>query len=208
MNKFFAKKLTGSQKPIIITLVVVAITLLALVAFSIFSQSKTAPGDLINQGQVEQASGTPIDYADLVVMDQVEKDKFRDDVPANVIVPGVDTKLSEAEQKEIALPTVVVPAAPGSDNKYRNFSVVVNNNVFEPSKIIVNVGDNVYVDFTALDKDYDIVFPSYDQMQVVKKGQTKPLIFQALGEGSFTYYCSACGGPEAGPKGSFIIVSP
>jgi hypothetical protein len=43
-------------------------------------------------------------------------------------------------------------------------------------------------------------------LQNAQQGETKILEFQANQEGSFTYYCSTCGGPEKGPMGNIIIV--
>lgn len=209
MDKFFSRKLTGSQKPIMIALLAVAIVLVALVAMDLFAKPEMAVNKLVDPSANEQSTDIKVvDYEDMVSMPQVEKDQFKEDVPQNIIVPDMNTELSEEEKKEVALPTVVVEAAPGSDAKFRDFNISAENDTFTPKKIIANVGDTVHVDFTAVDKDYDIVFPSYDMMQTAKKGQTKILEFQALQEGSFTYYCSACGGPTSGPNGSFIIVQP
>ena len=135
----------------------------------------------------------------------VVKDKYREEVPANIVVPDKDTKLTEAEKKEIALPTVVTPAAPGVDAQFRSFDIKGEGGVFTPSKIIARLGDTVHVNFTAVDKDYDIVFPSYNMKQTAKKGQTKILEFQAVSEGSYLYYCEACGGSASTAKGNIIV---
>lgn len=202
-------KLADNQKPLLIALLAVAIVLVILVTIDMFKKPTVSP--VSNQGesgQVVEETNIPVQYEEVVEMPQEQKDQFREEVPVDIVVPGVDTELSEEEKKEIALPTVVVPAAPGVESKFRDFNISAENDVFVPSKIIANVGDTVHVDFTAVDKDYDIVFPSYNMMQKASMGQTKILEFQALQEGSFTYYCSSCGGPESGPKGTFIIVRP
>jgi len=208
MKQFFAKKLAGNQKSLLIALLAVAIILVVLVAVDLFRKPVvTTSPEVIDNNQAEEVD-MQAEYEDIVEMPQQQKDAFREEVPVNIVVPDVDTELSEEEKKEIALPTVVVPAAPGVDAKFRDFNISAENDVFVPNKIIANVGDTVHVDFTAVDKDYDIVFPSYNMMQRASAGQTKILEFQALQEGSFTYYCSSCGGPESGPKGAFIIVNP
>ena len=132
-------------------------------------------------------------------------DKFRTEVPANIVVPDQNTQLTEAEKKVTAIPTVVTAAAPGVEAQFRSFDIKAEGGVFTPSKIIARVGDTVHVNFTAVDKDYDIVFPSYNMKQIAKKGQTKILEFQAVEEGSFLYYCNACGGETSNTKGSIII---
>jgi len=135
----------------------------------------------------------------------VVKDKFREEVPANIVVPDQNTQLSEAEKKVTAIPTVVTAAAPGVEAQFRSFDIKAEGGVFTPSKIIARVGDTVHINFTAVDKAYDIVFPSYNMKQTAKQGQTKILEFQAVAEGSFLYYCDSCGGPTTATKGNIII---
>lgn len=132
-------------------------------------------------------------------------DKFRTEVPANIVVPDQNTQLTEAEKKVTAIPTVVTAAAPGVEAQFRSFDIKADAGIFTPSKIIARVGDTVHVNFTAVDKDYDIVFPSYNMKQTAKKGQTKILEFQAVEEGSFLYYCNTCGGETSNTKGNIII---
>lgn len=132
-------------------------------------------------------------------------DKFRTEVPSNIVVPDQNTQLTEAEKKVTAIPTVVTAAAPGVEAQFRSFDIKAEGGVFTPSRIIARVGDTVHVNFTAVDKDYDIVFPSYNMSQVAKKGQTKILEFQAVEEGSFLYYCNACGGETSNTKGNIVI---
>jgi plastocyanin len=205
MNKFLKTKLAGDQRPILIALLAVAMVLVILVAIDIFKDK--APASVPSLSNVDNIiEEEPIEYKELVDMEQNNRDTFREDVPADVLVPEKDTQLSEEQKKEIALPTVVVPAATGSTSKFRSFVITASDNEFLPTKIIANIGDTVNISFTAVDKAYDIVFPSYNMMQKAEIGQTKTLQFNARKEGSFTYYCSACGGPEKGPKGSIIIV--
>jgi len=135
-----------------------------------------------------------------------DNDPFRQEAPVITRIPDANEVLPAAQQKEIAVPTVVVPAAPGVDSKFRNFNITAEGGKFIPEKIIVQVGDTVHVNFTAVDKDYDITFPSYNMKQTAKQGQTKILEFQAVQDGSFLYYCESCGGAEGTTKGNIIIV--
>lgn len=131
---------------------------------------------------------------------------FRAEVPKDIVVPEVGTNKNALSDKEIVVPTTVTPAAPGVESKFRVFNIRAEQGVFNPSKVIARVGDTVHINFTAVDKDYDIVFPSYNMMQQAKSGQTKTLEFQALQEGAFVYYCDSCGGAEGKTKGQIIIV--
>ncbi len=199
-NKF------GNQKAILLALLGVALILVALVIVDLTRKPAAKTPVIETPAALENEVQEPLVYEDVLNMTTEKKDEFKADVPTDIVVPGVDTQLTETEKKEIALPTVVVPAAPGSTSKFRNFKISADQGAFIPTKVIANVGDTVHIDFTAVDGEYDIIFPSYNMMQKASKGQTKVLEFQALQEGSFTYYCSSCGGPDAGPKGNIIIV--
>jgi len=141
-----------------------------------------------------------------VAVDQTGQDQFREEVPVNIVVPDIDTVLTEEQKKIIAVPTIVVDAAPGTSAQLRNFNISATGGKFVPSEIIANSGDTIHVNFTAVDGNYDIVFPSYNMKQIAQKGQTKILEFQARADGSFLYYCESCGGPEGPTTGRIIIV--
>ncbi len=206
MSKFLTKNLPGNQKAILLALLGVAIVLVVLVAIDLF-RKPVAETPIIEGANVPtEALPDQEDYQDVVAMPQVQKDEFKEEVPVDIVVPEIDTQLTEEQKKEIALPTVTVAAAPGVEAKFRSFQIKAEGGAFVPTKVIANAGDTVHIDFTAVDGNYDIVFPSYNMMQTASQGQTKILEFQALQSGSFTYYCSSCGGPESGPKGNIIIV--
>jgi len=207
MFNFLNQKKQGNQKAMMIALLGVALILVVLVALDLSKKSPTKITSNNNQMNVPvQAEETPINYDNVVEMPQTEKDDFKAEVPVDIVVPEISTELSEEQKKDIAIPTVVVPAAPGASSKFRNFKIVAEKDLFLPNKVIVNSGDTVHIDFTAVDKSYDIIFPGYNMMQSAKAGETKVLEFQALRNGDFTYYCPSCGGPESGPTGHIIIV--
>lgn len=153
-------------------------------------------------GQVTEPTTTTNNGTSTVV-----KDKYREEVPTNIVVPDANTKLSDADKKVIAVPTVVTAAAPGVEAQFRSFDIKGEGGVFTPNRVIARVGDTVHVNFTAVDKDYDIVFPSYNMSQTAKKGQTKVLEFQAVSEGSFLYYCQACGGENGTATGHVVVAN-
>ena len=129
----------------------------------------------------------------------------RTEAPKDVKIPTPTEVLSEADKKIIAVPTVTIAAAPGITSQFRNFNIKAVGDKYEPSRIIGKVGDTIHVNFTAVDKDYDIVFPSYNMKQTAKKGETKVLEFQANQDGNFLYYCEVCGGVNGNVKGNIII---
>jgi len=190
------------QKLLIILGAVIIIALVVVIIVTNQPKSKTTtetPGVTAEEPFSSDVNVAPLDEAE-------QKDQFRSDVPKDIKIPEVNEVLSEEQKKEIAVPTVVTEAAPGVESKFRSYNISGEGGQFIPSKIIAQVGDTVHVNFTAVDKDYDIVFPSYNMKQTAKQGQTKILEFQALQSGSFVYYCDMCGGPESATKGSFIIV--
>jgi len=134
------------------------------------------------------------------------QDQFRAAVPADIVVPDTSTVLTEAQKQVIAIPTVEVAAAPGVTPQLRSFNISAVGGKFVPSQVTVHVGDTVNINFTAVDGDYDVTFPSGGMKQVIAKGQTKPLQFQAGEDGSFLYYCAACGGPGSAATGQIIVV--
>jgi len=122
-------------------------------------------------------------------------------VPAGVKVP----ENGETAPKDVAAPISVVQSAPGVQTKIRTFNIKAERNIFNPSTVIVNVGDTVHINFTPIDKTYDITLPDYGLKQTVAKGETKILEFQALNEGKYLYYCDLCGGANSSAKGYVII---
>jgi len=191
----------NNQKIILIMGAILALFLIILVIIDI-SQKKTVvvPKPVYPEVATSTATGT-------TPVIPTEVAPFRAEVPKDIVVPELTTKPQELKDKEIVIPTVVVAAAPGVESKFRSFSISADKNFYNPSKIIARVGDTVHINFTAVDKDYDIVFPNYRMSQVAKKGQTKILEFQAQQEGDFLYYCQACGGPNSQTVGHIIIVN-
>jgi len=208
MRKLLNQNKASIQSALIIALLGVAIILVVLVVVDI--SRKQAAGDrqtgAPSAGTVtEIPADVPLEE-EVATMPAAEKDNFKAEVPVDTVVPELDTNLSADQQKEIALPAIVVPAAIGSESKFRTFKISAENDTFIPTKVIANAGDTVHIDFTAVDKSYDIMFPGYNMRQSAKAGETKILEFQALHAGDFTYYCPSCGGPSMGPIGHIIIV--
>lgn len=137
---------------------------------------------------------------------QISSEALRAEPPIGIRVPGVNEIITETQKEVVAVPTVVTPAAPGVSAQYRRFEIRAESGRFSPYQIIANVGDTVRIEFTAIDRDYDIVFQGNNMSAAAKQGETKVLEFQALMDGDFLYYCRSCGGPEGEAKGNIIIV--
>jgi len=206
-NKPADKKPAMDDKTKKIILIGALAVILILIIVLLIPKSKTTtptgtPTSNEQTGQVTEPTTTTNTGTSTVV-----KDKYREEVPTNIVVPDTTTKLSDADKKVIAVPTVVTAAAPGVEAQFRSFDIKGEGGTFTPNKIIARVGDTVHVNFTAVDKDYDIIFPSYNMTQSAKKGQTKVLEFQAVSEGSFLYYCQACGGENGTATGHVVVAN-
>ncbi|MDD5098895.1 MAG: cupredoxin domain-containing protein [Candidatus Colwellbacteria bacterium] len=134
--------------------------------------------------------------------DQGPISETRKPVPDDAAVLEVgDTTSNE----EVAVPVSVAPAAPGVEAKLRTFNISADRGVFTPSEVTVNKGDTVHINFSAKDKEYDMVLPDYGMKQIANLGETKIFEFQATDTGKFAYYCELCGG-LASPAVGYIIV--
>jgi plastocyanin len=194
------QKIDLNTKKVIVVSVIIIIALLVVILFP-----KKENKIIINKGG-EETTSVPVVEETVMPVVPTTTDQFKTAVPVGTVVPDANTKLSDDQKKVIAVPTNVMPSAPGSGSNFRSFDIKAEAGVFTPSKIIVKVGDIVHINFTAVDRGYDIVFPSYNMSQVAKTGQAKILEFSAAEEGNFTYYCDICGGMNSSAKGNIIVV--
>lgn len=195
----------NGKKTWLIIGIVIALILIIIVVLTF--KKKTPTVSIINTPQVEQTKA-PVVSEVVKATGTTMQDQFRIETPKDIKVPEVNEKLTEEQKKEIAVPVVVVPASQGITSQFRSFNIKAENNQYIPSKVIGRVGDTIHINFTAVDKDYDIIFPSYNMKQTAKKGETRVLEFQAIKEGDFTYYCELCGGVTGQTKGNIIITKP
>ncbi len=134
---------------------------------------------------------------------EAEEILTRMEVPEDIVVPEMEDEL---ENKEIAVPLTVTQAGPQTEAMFRRFEIKAEKDKYSPSEVIVNERDTVHIDFTAVDKEYDLTFPDYGMKQTAKAGEKKVLEFQAMIPGKFLYYCDLCGGLEGNTKGYIIVV--
>lgn len=126
----------------------------------------------------------------------------RSEVPVNVVVPGAN---DTSTVPGVAVPKVVIQAAPNVLASFRSFDIKVNGDTFIPNTFIIKEGDTVHLSITAVDKAYDFTQPDYGFKLLLPQGKAKILEFAAVNTGKFIFYCEKCGGPNKGPVGSFII---
>jgi plastocyanin len=182
----------------IIIIIVILVILIVVLAFSGSNDKKDNKLGVFSEEKLVQTE-------ELEVI-AVKVDPYKEKMPEDIVVPEKDAELTEEEAEVIAVPKAVVDASADSEIKFRSFDIRAEAGKFIPSKIIVNEGDVVHIDFTAIDKDYDIQFPSYGMKQIAKQGQTKILEFQAIPVGNYVYFCESCGGVDSGTKGNIIVL--
>ena len=133
-----------------------------------------------------------------------ETSSTRTAVPAGAIAPN---KGASSTAANIAVPVIQGAGDPSGNVSYRSFNITVQNEAYTPDTVIVNQGDTVNLDLTAVDAAYGFTQPDYGFNAVIPKGKTQIIQFQALSPGDFTFYCASCGGPSKGPVGHIIVVA-
>ncbi len=195
--------MTKKQRTMVIAMGAAIIILLILILIWEFRRD-SKPQPLV-QNQPENIY-VPSNESAVTAPRDWEETEFRKAVPVDVKVPEVGESVPESLREIIAVPTHVVQSNQGSETDLRIFTIRGENNRFIPEQIIANYRDTVHIEFTAVDKDYDIVLLGYNMMQRAKMGETKAFEFQAIQEGRFLYFCESCGGAESSAKGEIIIV--
>lgn len=125
-------------------------------------------------------------------------------VPANTVVPN---KGATSTPVNVAVPVVQGAGDVAGNVSYRSFNIAIQNGAYNPSTVIVNQGDTVNLEITAVDAAYGFTQPDYGFNATIPKGKTQTIQFQALQTGNFTFYCASCGGPSRGPVGHLIVAS-
>ena len=133
---------------------------------------------------------------------EIEKDY---DLETEGLIPDSIDDLSERQREILVAPERVAPSNPHTESQSNNrdfkFNLKDNNliNINSSGKQInVYKKDIIELEFTAIDKDYDIYTPAfYSQPLQIKAGETENRRFQAVHEGSFVLYCGVCGGEES-----------
>lgn len=165
--------------------IVIGVLILGFAVFIVFSTKRPPGGAVVPGGQTETGVSKTMAPAPI----DVKVPEPNSSVPANV-----------------AKPSVVTPASPGSPANFRHFNLRIEGNKFIPDTVIVNKGDVVDLAISAVDKNYDFNQPDFGLRKSIPKGQTGGLQFGAISAGKFTFFCSVCGGPDKGPVGYIIII--
>ncbi|MDP1706376.1 MAG: cupredoxin domain-containing protein [bacterium] len=76
-------------------------------------------------------------------------------------------------------------------------------NSFDPNSLVVNEGDIIDIQLSAIDRDYEIYLPGLGIYKLVPKGQRSEVQFQAYPAGEHLFACKDnCSNP---PQASLVI---
>jgi len=148
--------------------IVVALVLVIIIAASVIFGSVQNRNNLQNKQNGQVNENQPLSFEEL---------GYKPDIPKEV---------------DLTPPKLEAPASanPELQTKIRFFDLKATKDGFEPKSFVVNKGDSVQFDFTAVDGDYDLDFPYLGvYFSVVKKGETRRLPFDTSLAGTFLFEC-------------------
>lgn len=169
----------------LVALVVLAVFVLLGVVLGMVAKQKTISGGDALEVRPEPKSGT-------------------------IAIPFEDYYSPSFPKEAVLTPTkkeAPASANGGLDTKSRFFDLSATRSGFSPEIITVKAGDTVYIDFVAIDEDYDLDIPYLgNYFTRVEKGKTKQLPFDVRTSGTFVFQCrDYC--PSSGPiKGSLVVL--
>lgn len=180
--------MSGTKKVVIL---VVIVAIIVVVAAVLYGYMGNGPGGAVNTASPTNGGA-------------LSSSATRSSVPPDVSVPNKGATDTPAN---VAVPAIQGAGDPSGDVSYRSFNINADKNTFSPDTIIVNQGDTVNLEITAVDAAYEFNQPDYGFSVPIAQGKTQRIQFQALQSGDFTFYCASCGGPSRGPVGQIIVVS-
>jgi heme/copper-type cytochrome/quinol oxidase subunit 2 len=193
--KWYTIFMSNTKK--IIGVVVIAIVIIAVIAVAWYQYAQRS---VSNGGAGSAAVGSGA----ATVGALTATSSTRTAVPADATVPD---KGASSTPANVAVPVVQGVGDPAGNVEYRSFNITIQGGAYSPDTVIVNQGDTVNLDLTAVDATYGFDQPDYGFNTAIPKGKTQTIQFQALQSGNFIFYCASCGGPSKGPVGHIIVVA-
>lgn len=173
--------------------ILIIIGIAAAVVLIVIFASVRGPGGTIAPGGEEIAPAGPT---------------TRESLPRNIVisVPGA----GEQTEEGVAAPEYISPvSAHRGEAVRRDFTVKIENGMFEPRELRAFVGDTVKITATAVDGDYTVTQPDYGFGATILRGETKPVThpagFEAAAADKFAILCSSCNNP-LNPIGFLVVV--
>jgi hypothetical protein len=108
----------------------------------------------------------------------------REQISRTISTPNVGATGTPAD---VAVPSVI---APQKFSDYRKYFISGAGGKFSASTFVINTLDNVEIQFTATDGDYNFNISDMGLNQTIKKGETGTIMFQGANYGQFTIKCN------------------
>ncbi len=102
--------------------------------------------------------------------------------------------------KDVAVPTNVLETGPSA---FRQFEMKGEGGKYTPSTLVVNEGDVIDINFTAVDAKYNVFFPDFGVYRTIEKGASMKIQFQGYPFGKYGFYCKDICGKEV--TGTLIV---
>jgi plastocyanin len=102
--------------------------------------------------------------------------------------------------KDVAVPTNVLETGPSA---FRQFEMKGERGKYVPSTLVVNEGDVIDINFTAVDAKYNVFFPDFGVYRTIEKGASIKIQFQGYPFGKYGFYCKDICGKEV--TGTLIV---
>lgn len=101
---------------------------------------------------------------------------------------------------DVAVPTNVLETGPSA---FRQFEMKGEGGKYVPSTLVVNEGDVIDINFTAVDAKYNVFFPDFGVYRTIEKGTSMKIQFQGYPFGKYGFYCKDICGSEV--TGTLIV---
>ena len=118
-------------------------------------------------------------------------------VDQNIKTPEVG---ASSTPSDVAVPTNVLETG---QSAFRQFEMKGEGGKYIPSTLVVNEGDVIDINFTAVDAKYNVFFPDFGVYRTIEKGTSMKIQFQGYPFGKYGFYCKDICGKEV--TGTLIV---
>jgi len=121
-------------------------------------------------------------------------------VVSDTTIKTPEVGASTTVPKDVAVPTNVLETGPSA---FRQFEMKGEGGKYVPSTLVVNEGDVIDINFTAVDAKYNIFFPDFGVYRTIEKGASMKIQFQGYPFGKYGFYCKDICGKDV--TGTLIV---
>ena len=136
-------------------------------------------------------------------LERIENERPVGEVP--LPPEGIDFEAEVPENIIETMPDAEAPAAPGSSAKLGIYELVMTEDGFVPSQIVVNKGNVVTLKITARDAKYDFAIPYLELKMTIEEGEMRQGSFRVDTAGIFAFECQDFCPPQGIIKGAIVV---